>query len=227
MMSAQRLRWCSSTTWKFWYFTTSIRSEQQRQLRQQTFHLQLGQRTVMFAGDILPSTTPWWRNQSMYISLLMASFSITVFFTNCSSVSACLVRLFLLPARNVESLTSPREYWCTVCRKAVTSRGYSVLYYQCNALECSGLKSTITPSNAPNAHRSKRCQHHQWLATQPVPTSGRSTYWDVPRTCSPGQSLANPGFKSSRKHESAHLSTALGFKSVTTTTIIITTTTKP
>ena len=47
---------------------------------------------------------------------------------------------------------------------------------------------------------------------------GRSPYWDGPRASSPGQSLASPGFQSSRKHECTNLSTELGLKSVTTTT---------
>ena len=53
-----------------------------------------------------------------------------------------------------------------------------------------------------------------------VPTAGRSTYWDGPRTSSPGQSLANIGLQCSRKHESAKSQTELYLVSVTTTTLL-------
>ena len=54
--------------------------------------------------------------------------------------------------------------------------------------------------------------------TETVLTAGRSTYWDGPRTSSPGQSLANLGLQCSRKNESANSPTELYLKSVTTTT---------
>ena len=52
-------------------------------------------------------------------------------------------------------------------------------------------------------------------------TARRSTYWDGHKTSSPGQSLAKPGFQSSRKNESENQSTELGLKSVTATTAVV------
>ena len=48
--------------------------------------------------------------------------------------------------------------------------------------------------------------------------AGRSMCWDGSRISDPGQNLAKPGFHSSRKHESAKISTDLGLKSITITT---------
>ena len=63
----------------------------------------------------------------------------------------------------------------------------------------------------------------QRLQQQHVLTAGRSTYWDGPRTSSPGQSLANIGLQCSRKHESAKSPTELYLVAVTTTTTTRTT----